>query len=49
MIKKIQSINNFAVFNNFHWDGSVVGADGRPIVTATVAESINAPQPCRIK
>ena len=31
MIKKIKRINNFAVFNNFHWDSSVIGADGQPI------------------
>jgi len=31
MIKIIKSINSFTVFNSFHWDSSVIGADGRPI------------------
>jgi wobble nucleotide-excising tRNase len=31
LIKKISSIKNLAVFNDFEWDRSVLGTDGRPI------------------
>lgn len=31
MIKKIKSINQFAVFNNFDWDTNAVEADGSPM------------------
>lgn len=31
MLKKIDSIKNLAVFNDFLWDPAVVGADGRPM------------------
>lgn len=30
MIKKIKTINNFAAFNNFDWDASVLSKGGRP-------------------
>lgn len=31
MIRKIPRINNLAVFNDFEWDKSVLGQDGRPM------------------
>jgi wobble nucleotide-excising tRNase len=32
MITKFKSIENFAVFNNFNWDNTVVGTDGKMLL-----------------